>query len=76
MSAPRRSSLAPGSPDDLFSEFEQVLVSNSGEDAFDAGIKLLAAKLEDELTARDDPAYTPRFRAGPTAARTHECVAR
>ena len=33
---------------DAFSEFEQLLVSNSGEDAFDVAIQLLAAKLHDE----------------------------
>src|SRR6267142_601058 len=36
-----------------FAEFEQLLVSNSGEDAFDIAIKLLAAKLLDELRSRD-----------------------
>ena len=38
--------------DGSFAEFEQLLVSNSGEDAFDVAIRLLAAKLEDELLAR------------------------
>lgn len=31
-----------------FSEFEQLLVSNSGEDAFDVAVQLLTAKLYDE----------------------------
>ncbi len=33
---------------DAFSEFEQLLVSNSGEDAFDVAMQLLTAKLHDE----------------------------
>jgi type I restriction enzyme M protein len=33
---------------DAFSEFEQLLVSNSGEDAFDVAVQLLTAKLFDE----------------------------
>lgn len=34
--------------ENAFSEFEQLLVSNSGEDAFDVAIQLLTAKLYDE----------------------------
>lgn len=41
-------------PQRLFAEFEQLLVSNSGEDAFDVAVRLVAAKLEDELAARSN----------------------
>lgn len=40
-------------PRTAISEFEQLLVSNSGEDAFDVAVKLLAAKLVDELEERE-----------------------
>lgn len=38
----------PGDAGKAFSEFEQLLVSNSGEDAFDVAIQLLTVKLFDE----------------------------
>ncbi len=44
----RDSLLLSGDIGDAFSEFEQLLVSNSGEDAFDVAMQLLAAKLHDE----------------------------
>jgi hypothetical protein len=40
--------ILPGEVGDAFDEFEQLLVSNSGEDAFDVAIQLLTAKLFDE----------------------------
>lgn len=38
----------PGDAASSFAEFEQLLVSNSGEDAFDVAVQLLTAKLFDE----------------------------
>lgn len=38
---------------DALSDFEQILTANSGEDAFDVAIRLLAAKLLDEIELRD-----------------------
>ena len=46
-------SLLHADPGAAFAEFEQLLVSNSGEEAFDVAIRLLAAKLWDELRSRD-----------------------
>jgi type I restriction enzyme M protein len=40
-------------PRAAIAEFEQILVSNSGEDAFDVAVRLLAAKLVDELVERE-----------------------
>lgn len=56
-------------------EFEQILLSNSGEDAFDSAIKLLSAKLFDEvqvLTANKATAFDVQS----TPAKTHESVQR
>ncbi len=44
------------SPVSAMAEFEQILLSNSGEDAFDTAIKLLSAKLFDEVQARTQDA--------------------
>lgn len=56
-----------------FAEFEQLLVANSGEDAFDVALKLVAAKIEDELQARDSGAGR-RFMTGSTAQESHQRV--
>lgn len=40
--------MLPGDAASSFAEFEQLLVSNSGEDAFDVAVQLLTAKLFDE----------------------------
>src|SRR5437764_477050 len=40
-------------PGAALAEFEQLLVSNSGEDAFVVALQLLAAKLLDELAVRE-----------------------
>lgn len=45
--------LEQSDPRAAVAEFEQLLASNSGEDAFDVAVRLLAAKLVDELTARE-----------------------
>lgn len=53
----------PGDPAYAFSEFEQLLVSNSGEDPFDVAVQLLTAKLYDE---RESNGCDERFTiAGP-----------
>ncbi len=47
-SSNQESLLLSGDVGYAFSEFEQLLVSNSGEDAFDVAVQLLTAKLYDE----------------------------
>ena len=49
-------------PGSAVAEFEQLLVSNSGEDAFLVAVRLLSAKLVDELAVRQGS--TPRFVLG------------
>lgn len=53
-------------------EFEQILVSNSGEDPFDSAIKLLAAKLVDESESRPDQPSGFQIHKSPEA--THRAV--
>jgi len=48
--------LLPGDAASAFSEFEQLLVSNSGEDAFDVAVQLLTAKLYDERASGSETA--------------------
>jgi hypothetical protein len=64
-------SLAIADPVSAMAEFEQLLVSNSGEDAFDCAIRLLAAKLVDEL----EQIAEPSFRIYPSAEETHRVIA-
>ena len=59
-------------PASSIAEFEQILVSNSGEDPFDSAIKLLAAKLLDETATR--PGQAPKFQIQSTAPATHKIV--
>ncbi len=59
-------------PASSVAEFEQILVSNSGEDPFDSAIKLLAAKLLDETVTR--PGQAPKFQIQGTASATHKIV--
>lgn len=54
-----------------FSEFEQLLVSNSGEDAFDVAVQLLTAKLFDE---RDSTARSERFTLAGSPREVHERI--
>jgi hypothetical protein len=63
-SAPPRA----GDPRAAVAELEQLLASNSGEDAFDVAMRLLAAKLVDEVLARET-GRAPRFTAQPPSAR-------
>src|SRR3989442_5494525 len=53
-------------------EFEQILASNSGEDPFDSAIKLLAAKLVDEMEGRSD--RPSAFQIHNTPEATHRAV--
>jgi hypothetical protein len=53
-------------------EFEQILLSNSGEDAFESAIKLLAAKLIDEI--RCDAGSPPKFTQHSTPQGTHAAI--
>lgn len=53
------------------SQFEQLLLSNSGVDAFDLAVKLLAAKLLDEQTNKSQPL----FRIHGTPEETHLQIA-
>lgn len=64
--------LAHTDPAYAIAEFEQILVSNSGEDPFDSAIKLLAAKLLDETETR--PGAPPKFQIHSTAVATHKVV--
>ncbi len=64
--------LANTDPASAIAEFEQILVSNSGEDPFDSAIKLLAAKLLDEVEAVSG--RPPKFHIQKTAAATHKTV--
>ncbi|OGA52577.1 MAG: hypothetical protein A3G24_10135 [Betaproteobacteria bacterium RIFCSPLOWO2_12_FULL_62_13] len=50
-------------------EFEQILVSNSGEDPFDSAIKLLAAKLIDESENGPDQPSSFQIHKSPEATR-------
>jgi type I restriction enzyme M protein len=59
-------------PASAIAEFEQILVSNSGEDPFDSAIKLLAAKLLDE--SERDPDQPPGFQFHKTPEATHRAV--
>lgn len=59
-------------PASAIAEFEQILVSNSGEDPFDSAIKLLAAKLLDE--SERDPNQPPSFQIHKTPEATHRAV--
>lgn len=59
-------------PVSAMAEFEQILLSNSGEDAFESAIKLLSAKLVDEL---DHPsAADSKFRLHDSPEKTHDAV--
>lgn len=64
--------LANTDPASAIAEFEQILVSNSGEDPFDSAIKLLAAKLLDEVETVS--VRTPKFHIQKTASATHKTV--
>jgi type I restriction-modification system DNA methylase subunit len=61
----------PGDASYAFSEFEQLLVSNSGEDAFDVAVQLLTAKLFDE---RDSAGRTERFTLAGSPHEVHERI--
>ncbi len=52
--------------------FEQILLSNSGEDAFDAALKLLSAKLAAEHESSD--LTVTQFRLHETPEKTYEVV--
>jgi len=56
-------------PASSIAEFEQILLSNSGEDAFESAIKLLAAKLVDELEHKNGA--TQRFKIHGSSETTH-----
>jgi len=56
-----------------FSEFEQLLVSNSGEDAFDVAVQLLTAKLYDERTS-GGATDSERFTLAGSARAVHERI--
>ncbi len=60
--------LANTDPPSAIAEFEQILVSNSGEDPFDSAIKLLAAKLLDEV--EEVSGHAPKFHIQKTASAT------
>lgn len=64
--------LANTDPASAIAEFEQILVSNSGEDPFDSAIKLLAAKLLDEV--EEVSGHAPKFHIQKTASATHKTV--
>lgn len=64
--------LANTDPASAIAEFEQILVSNSGEDPFDSAIKLLAAKLLDEVETVSG--HAPKFHIQKTASATHKTV--
>lgn len=69
-----QSRLAPNnvSPTYAMAEFEQILLSNSGEDAFESAIKLLSAKLIDEL---DQPTGSEKqFKVHSTPELTHQAI--
>lgn len=53
-------------------EFEQILLSNSGEDAFESAVKLLAAKLVDELNV--DGGCEPAFKYHTSPDETHRAI--
>ncbi len=58
-------------PASAIAEFEQILASNSGEDAFDCAIKLFAAKVVDESNSREKPT---QFAIHKTPEATHRAV--
>lgn len=58
-------------PKSAIAEFEQLLVSNSGEDPFESAIKLLSAKLVDEVESA--PAQA-KFKIQPTPTQTLKVV--
>lgn len=62
-------------PVSMFADFEQLLVSNSGEDAFDVAVRLLAAKLEDEIQCQGKEAERS-FAIYDSAKKTFEIVER
>lgn len=53
-------------------EFEQILLSNSGEDAFESAVKLLAAKLVDELKV--DGGTEAAFKYHTSPDETHRAI--
>lgn len=59
-------------PLSAMAEFEQILLSNSGEDAFDSALKLLSAKLVDELD--QVTGAQAKFRQHDTAEETHKAI--
>lgn len=61
----------PGDAAYVFSEFEQLLVSHSGEDAFDVAVQLLTAKLFDE---RDSVGRSERFTLAGSPCEVHERI--
>lgn len=64
--------LIPKDAVSAIAEFEQILASNSGEDPFDSAIKLLAAKLVDEV---ENPSDRPsRFQIQKTPELTHRTI--
>lgn len=70
--AQARLALQNTDPISALAEFEQILLSNSGEDAFESAIRLLAAKLVDELRTIDGGASS--FRQHTTPEETHTAV--
>lgn len=64
--------LIPRDAASAIAEFEQILVSNSGEDPFDSAIKLLAAKLIDETDGHSDS--PSGFQIQKSAEATHRAV--
>ncbi len=74
MKSSQQARLALNNPDPVsaMAEFEQILLSNSGEDAFESAIKLLSAKLIDEL--EQAAGADSRFRLHDTAEQTHKAV--
>src|SRR5690349_19186310 len=58
-------------PADGIAEFEQILLSNSGEDAFETAIRLLFAKLVDEIEVAQGAAEKFRIHASPEATHRH-----
>lgn len=72
MSLQETLSLLATDPASAITEFEQLLLSNSGEDAFELAIRLLAAKLLDELESGS--ASESKFRNYETADHTFRAV--
>lgn len=59
-------------PASAVAEFEQILLSNSGEDAFESAIKLLAAKLVDEIQSLNGS--PEQFRQHSSHQETHSAI--